>query len=167
MAVVLEIMQLDALALEGGKWGTEYLHSTADLGQIAVGDHLRRLVADANLEASRAPINELDSALSLQRGNSHSDVLGDDIATVQQASSHVLSIARIALHHLVVRLEAGHGHLLDGIGLVGRLGSGDDWRVGYEREVDARIGHQVRLELVEINIEGTIKPEGGSDGRHN
>ena len=34
------------------------------------------------------------------------NVLGDDITTVQQTSRHVLAVARIAFHHLVVGLKA-------------------------------------------------------------
>jgi len=33
--------------------------------------------------------------------------------------------------------------------------------------VDARVGHQVSLEFCQINIQGPIKSEGSSDGRHN
>jgi hypothetical protein len=94
------------------------LHSTIDLSQITVRDHLRRLVADTNLEASWAPVNELDGALGLKSGNCIVDFLGNHITTVQQASSHVFSVAGVALHHLVVGLEAGHGDFLDRVGLV-------------------------------------------------
>ena len=38
-----------------------------DLGQITTRDHRRRLVVDAALEAGRAPIDELDRALRLDR----------------------------------------------------------------------------------------------------
>jgi hypothetical protein len=119
----------------------EYSPSTANLSQIAVGDHLRGLVADTNLEAGWAPIDELDGGLGLQGGNGHGDVLRDDIASVQQAGGHVLSVARVALHHLVVGLEAGHGHLLDRVGLVGRLSGRYDRGVSNEREMDARVWH--------------------------
>jgi len=84
------------------------LHSAVDLGQITVGNHLWRLVADTNLESSWAPINELNSTLGLECSDSTVDIVGNDIATVQQASSHVLSISGVALDHLVVGLEAGH-----------------------------------------------------------
>ena len=143
------------------------LHSAVDLGQITVGNHLRWLVTDTDLESSRAPVNELDSPLGLKSGNSKVDIVGNNIATVQQAGGHVLSIARVTLHHLVVGLEAGHGDLLNGVGLVGCLRSGDNWGVGNEREMDAGVWDQVGLELVEIDVEGTIKSEGSSDRRNN
>jgi hypothetical protein len=66
-----------------------------------------------------------------------------------------------------VRLEARHGDLLDRVGFVGCLGSRDNWGVSDEREMDARVWNQVGLELVEINVEGAIKTERGSDGRDN
>ena len=40
--------------------------------------------------------------------------------------------------------------------MVGLLGT-DDGGVGNQREVDARVGHQVRLELRQINVEGAVE----------
>lgn len=94
-------------------------------------------------------------------------VIGDDITTVQQAGGHVLAVAGVTLDHLVVGLEARHGHLLDGVGLVGGLGSRDDRSVSDQREVNTRVGDQVGLELVEINVEGAIETQGSGDGRNN
>ncbi|SMR64769.1 unnamed protein product [Zymoseptoria tritici ST99CH_3D1] len=56
------------------------------LGEIAVGNVLWWLVADTNLEASWAPVDELDGALGLEGGNSLVDVLGHDVSMVEQAS---------------------------------------------------------------------------------
>ena len=50
--------------------------------------------------------------------------------------------------------------------MVGFL-SRDDRGVCGQREVDAGIGHQVGLEFGQIDIQGSIKPEGSSDGGHN
>ncbi|KAL3206625.1 hypothetical protein MRX96_010684 [Rhipicephalus microplus] len=47
--------------------------------------------------------------------------------------------------------------------MVGFL-SRDDWSIGDEGEVDARVGHQVGVELCQVDIQGTIKPQRGSDG---
>ena len=44
--------------------------------------------------------------------------------------------------------------------------SGDDWGVGDQREMDARVRYQVSLELSQINVEGTIESQGSSDGAH-
>ena len=45
--------------------------------------------------------------------------------------------------------------------------SRDDRGVGSQGEVDTGVGHQVGLELSQINIQGTIEPQGGSDGADN
>jgi hypothetical protein len=127
---------------------------------------LRRLVADTNLESSWAPVNELNGALGLKSSNCVVDLLGNNIATVQQAGSHVLSVAGVALDHLVVGLETGHGDFLDGIGLVGSLGRRHNRGVRNKREVDTRVWDQVGLELVKIDVERTIETEGSSDGRN-
>jgi len=50
--------------------------------------------------------------------------------------------------------------------VVGLL-SGDDGSVGGEHEMDTGVGDQVSLELSDINVEGTIESEGGSQGGDN
>lgn len=149
---------------DGGGVG-QHAHGAVDLGQVAVGDRLRGLVADTDLEASRAPVDELDGGLGLEVGNGGMRILGHNIATVQETGGHVLAVAGVALHHLVVGLEAGVGDLLDRVGLVGGLCGGDDGSIGDEREVDTRIRHQVGLELVEIDVEGAVEPQRGGNGR--
>jgi len=83
-----------------------YLHSTVDLGQVAVWNHLWGLVADTDLETGWTPIDELDSTLSLQASKSILHLLWHNVSSVEQAGSHVFSITRIALDHLVRGLEA-------------------------------------------------------------
>ena len=61
--------------------------------------------------------------------------------------------------NLVGWLEASVGDLSHGELLVVGLLSRDDWGVGGQREVDTGIGHQVGLELSQINVQGTIEPE--------
>lgn len=92
-------------------------------------------------------------------------VLGDDVTTVQQAGGHVLSISGVALDHLVVGLEARHCHLLDRVGLVGSLGSRDDWGVGDQREMDTRIRDQVGLELIQVDVQRSIETQGSGNRR--
>ena len=89
------------------------LHSTIDLGEVTIWHHLRRLVADTDFEASWAPVNKLDGSLGLESCNGAVNVFRNNIATVEQASGHVFAITRVALHHLVIWLETGHGDLLD------------------------------------------------------
>src|SRR5690606_2583378 len=88
---------------------------------------------------------------------------GHNIATVQEAGGHVLAGAGVALDHLVVGLEAGHGDLLDRVGLVGGLGGRDDGRVGNQGEVDTGVGHKVGLELVQVDVEGAVEPKRRGD----
>lgn len=149
----------------GGGVG-EHADGAVDLGEVAVGHVHRGLVADTELETSRAPVDELDGALGLEGGDGGVSVLGDDVTAVEQAGGHVLAVARVTLDHLVVGLEASHGDLLDAVGLVGGLGGGDDRGVGDQREVDTRVGDQVGLELVEIDVEGAVETERSGDGRN-
>ena len=43
--------------------------------------------------------------------------------------------------------------------------SRDDRRIDDEGEVNPWVGHQVGLELVQIDIQGAVEPQGSSDGR--
>ena len=141
-----------------------HAHGALDLGEVAAGDDRRRLVVDTYLEAGGAPVDELDRALRLDGGDGGVDVLRDDVAAVEAAAGHVLAVTRVALHHLVGRLEAGVGDLCGRQLLVVRLLGGDDRSVVDEREVDARVGNQIGLELRQIDVEGTVEAKGGGDG---
>ena len=66
--------------------------------------------------------------------------------------------ARILFVYLVGWFEASvadlrHRELL----MVGLLGA-DDRGVGHQREVDAGVRHQVRLELRQVDVQGAVKP---------
>merc|ERR1719258_557898 len=71
------------------------------LGQVTTGHHGRGLVVDAALEASGAPVDELDGALGLDGGDGGVHVLRHDVATVHHAAGHVLTVTRVALGHHV------------------------------------------------------------------
>ena len=76
------------------------------------------------------------------------------------------TVSRIAFDHLISRFEAGvgdfgHGELLV-ISLLGR----NHRSVNGQREVDPRIRHQVRLELGEIHVQGSVESKRGRDGRN-
>ena len=47
--------------------------------------------------------------------------------------------------------------------MVGLL-SRDNWSIGDQREVDPGVGHQVSLELGQINVQSTVKSERSGDG---
>jgi len=85
-----------------------------NLGEITTGNNSWWLVVDTALEASWAPVNELDGSLGLDGGNGSVDVLGDDVTSVHKAASHVLSVAGVALGHHGCGLEGGVGDLGDG-----------------------------------------------------
>lgn len=160
----IELVGKSGPGLGNGCGVGQHADGAVDLGEIAVGHVLWWLVADTNLEASWAPVDELDRALGLEGGNGLVHVLGNDISAVKQASSHVLAVAWVTLDHLAVGLEAGHADLLHAVGLVGGLGSGDNWCVGNQREVDAWVWHQVGLELVQIDVERSVEAERSGDG---
>lgn len=161
----IELVRQRRPGLGNGGGVGQHAHGAVDLGEVAVGHRLRGLVADTDLETSRAPVDELDGALGLEVGDGLVRVLGDNIATVQQARSHVLAVAGVALDHLVVGLEAGVGDLHDGVGLVGGLGGGNYRGICDKREVDAGVGDQVSLELVKVHVQGAVEAERGGDGR--
>ena len=76
-----------------------------------------------------------------------------------------LAVAGVALGHHGGGLEGrvgdlGHGQLL----VVGLL-RGDDRGVGGEHEVDARVGHQVGLELCYVHVQCAIEAQRGGQRR--
>eukprot|EP00054_Salpingoeca_dolichothecata_P031339 m.263169 g.263169 ORF g.263169 m.263169 type:complete len:467 (+) comp26822_c0_seq1:96-1496(+) len=163
----IELVVKTSPGLSNGGGVAQHGHSTLHLGQVTAGDNGGGLVVDTDLETGGAPVDKLDGALGLDGGNGSVDVLGDDITTVQHAAGHVLAMTRIALDHLVGGLKAGVGDFgnreLLVVGLLGR----DDGGVGGQGEMDTWVGHQVSLELSQIDVEGTIETEGGSHGGHN
>merc|ERR1719152_722449 len=150
----------------GGGVG-DHAAGTLHLGEVTTWHHGRGLVVDTALEASRAPVDELDGALGLDGGDSSVHVLGDDVTAVHHAARHVLAVARVALGHHVGWLEARVGDLGHREGLVVGLLGRDDGGVGGHHEVDAGVWHQVGLELSQVDVEGTIEAErSGQRGDH-
>merc|ERR1712051_782295 len=151
--------------LSDGSGVGDHADSAHDLGEVTTWDNGWGLVVDTALETSGAPVDELDGSLGLDGGDSGVDILGDDITSVHEAACHVLSVSWVTLGHHSGWLEGGVGDLGNGELLVVSLLSGDDWGVGGEHEMDTWVGHQVGLELSDIDVEGTIESEGGSEGR--
>jgi len=58
------------------------------LGKISPGDVRRRFIADAKLEASWAPVNELDGLFRFDVGYSSLNVLGDNVPAEEETASH-------------------------------------------------------------------------------
>merc|ERR1712216_872943 len=69
----------------------------------------------------------------------------------------------VALGHHVGRLEACVGDLSNRERLVVRLLSRDDRSIGGNHEVNTGVWHKVGLELSQIDVEGTIEAERGSE----
>jgi len=109
----VELVVQSGPGLGDGSCVAQHADGALDLGQIAARDDGRGLVVDADLETGGAPVDELDGALGLDGGDGSVDVLGDDVASVEEATGHVLAVTRVALDHLVGGLEAGVGDFGD------------------------------------------------------
>uniref|UniRef100_A0AAG5D4N3 Uncharacterized protein n=1 Tax=Anopheles atroparvus TaxID=41427 RepID=A0AAG5D4N3_ANOAO len=162
----VELVVKTSPGLGDGRGVGQHAHSTLHLGQIATRHDGRGLVVDANLEAGRAPVDELNRTLRLDGGDGRVHVLRHNISTVQHTAGHVLAVTRVALHHLVGGLETGVGDLSHRQLLVVRLLGRDDRGVGDQREMDTRVRHQIGLELGQIDVQGTVEAEGSRDRRH-
>mmetsp|Transcript_2757 Transcript_2757/g.8361 ORF Transcript_2757/g.8361 Transcript_2757/m.8361 type:complete len:472 (+) Transcript_2757:1024-2439(+) len=149
---------------DGGGVG-DHAHGAHDPGEVAARDDGRGLVVDAAFEAGRAPVDELDGALGLDGRDRGVDVLGDDVAAVHEAARHVLAVAGVALGHHAGGLEDRVGDLRDRELLVVRLFGRDDRGVRREHEVDARVRHEVGLELGDVDVEGAVEAERGRERR--
>merc|ERR1711981_283016 len=151
---------------DGGGVG-DHAHGSHDLGEVTSGNDSGRLVVNTALEASGAPVNELNGSLGLDGGNGGVDVLGDNVTSVHHAAGHVFTMSGVALGHHGSGLESGVGDLSDGELLVVSFLGRDDWGVGGKHEMDSGVGDEVGLELSDIDVEGTIESEGGSKGGDN
>ena len=76
-------------------------------------------------------------------------------------------VPRVTLHHGVSWLEASVSDLSHGELFMISFLSRDDRSIGDQGEVDPGVGDQVGLELSQINIESSIKPERCGDGGDN
>merc|ERR1719421_292048 len=84
---------------------------------------------------------------------------GSHFTTVHHTTGHVFAVARVALHHHASRLEEavrdlGNRELLV-VGLLRR----NDRRVRGEHEVNPRVGHEVGLELGDVDVQGAVETE--------
>lgn len=141
----------------------QHAERSGDLGEVTSGYERWRFVADTELETGGTPVDELNRSLGLDLGDGGVDVLGNDITSVQQATGHVFALSRVTLDHLVVGFETRECHLGDRVGLVEGLVGGDDGRVGGKREMNSRERHQVGLEFVQVDVEGSVESQRCSD----
>lgn len=110
------------------------------------------------LEASWAPVDEVDVSLGLDVRDGGVDVFWHHVAAVEQAAGDVLAVPRVARDELVRVVKARRRDVRDAQLLVVRLLSTHDWRVVRHGEVDPGVGNQVGLELCQVHVQGTIKP---------
>merc|ERR1719205_259708 len=141
----------------------QHADSTSNLSLVSSWNDSRRLVVDSNLESSWTPVNKLDAPLGLDGGDGSVHVLGDNISSIEKTAGHILAMTRVALHHLVGRLKTGVGDLGNSDLLVICFFSRDDGGIGHKRKVDPGVGHQVSLELSQVNVQSSIKSQGSCD----
>merc|ERR1712232_1448860 len=144
----------------------DHAHSAHDLGEVTTWHDGRWLIVDAALEGSRAPVDELNSTLCFDGSDGRVNILWHDVTAVHEAACHVLAVTRIALDVHGGWFEDRHGDLRHRELLVVGLLSRDDWSVRRKHEVDTRVGHEIRLELRDIDVQGTIEAQGGGQGRN-
>ncbi|KAG7237896.1 hypothetical protein INR49_031689 [Caranx melampygus] len=161
----------------------QHAHGPLDLGQVSTRNHGGRLVVDADLETSGAPVHKLDGALGFNGGDGGIDIFGHHITTEQQAAGHVFTVARVTFDHLIGRLEAGvcdlsHRQLLV-INIEGTIeteGSSDGGHDLTDQPVQVGVGRTLDIEVPTADIidgliiyhEGTVRVlqggVGGQDG---
>ena len=70
-------------------------------------------------------------------------------------------MARVTLDHLVGWFKTGVGDFSHRQLLMICPVRADHRSIGDEGEVNPRVGYQIGLELIEVNIQGSVKPEKG------
>jgi len=153
--------------LSDGSGVGDHADGSHDLGEITTWDNGWWLIVDTALETGWAPVNELNGSLGLDGGDGGVDILWDDISSVHEAASHVLSVSWIALGHHGGWLEGRVGDLGDGELLVVSFLGGDNWGIRRKHEMDSWIWDQVSLEFGDIDVKGTIESEGSGKGGDN
>merc|ERR1719150_531884 len=124
-------------------------------------------LVQANLESGWAPLDEGDLVVLLQPLDGGVGLLGLDLSSVVDGDGHVLVLHWVEVgvfHKHVLGLEHVVGDLADGLGLVRCLLLVDDGGKCGGHEVESREGHQVGLELSEVNVELSVESEGRSHG---
>jgi hypothetical protein len=149
--------------LSNGSGVRDHAACSHNLSKITTWYDSGWLIVNTALETSWAPVNELDGSLGLYGGDSGVDILGDDITSVHQAASHILSMSGIALGHHRSGLESWVGDLSYRELLVISFLSRNNWGIRRKHKMDTRIRYQVGLELSNIDVKGTVESEGSSE----
>jgi len=161
----IELMIKSGEDLGNGGGVGNHADGSHDLGKVTTWNNGWWLVVDTALETGWAPIDELDGSLGLDGGDGGVDVLRDDVTSVHKAAGHVLSVSWVTLDHHGGWLEDGVGDLGNGELLVVGLLGGDNWSIRRKHEMDSWVWDQVSLEFSDIDVEGTIESQRGSQRR--
>jgi len=148
-----------------GSGVVQHADCTLDFSQVTARNYGGRLVVDANLEASGAPIDELNGPLGFNGGDGSVDILGNNVSTIQQTTRHVLAVTRIAFHHLIGGFEARVGDICYSQRLVIGFLRRNDGGVCRQRKVNTRIRHQIGLEFREIDVKRAVESQRRRNGR--
>jgi len=143
----------------------KHADGSLDFGKIATRNDSGALVVDANFEAGRAPIDEVDGSSGLDGSDGDIAILGNDITTIEQAAGHIFTATRITFHHLVLRVKASVRDLSNTELFVENFFSRDHRGVSDERKVDSGVGNKIGLEFGQIDIQRTIEAKGSRNGR--
>lgn len=143
----------------------DHRNGSHDFGEITSWYDSWWLVVDSTLESSWTPIHELNSSLHLNSGNRSIDVFWNNISSVHQTTSHVLSVSWVALDHHVGWLESTRGDFWDSqLFVVGFFGW-NDWGIRRKHEMDSWIWHQIGLELSNVDVECSVESQRSSQRR--
>lgn len=144
----------------------QHANSTIHGAQVAAGHASRWLIVDADLEGRRRPFDEADRFFAFDVADGVIDFRWLHISAVEHHAADVFASPRIAFHELCVWVEAGLGDLLRREVRQGALVGWHQRRVSAEREVNARVGHEVRLELRHVDVDGPREAQRRSTARH-
>ena len=116
------------------------------------------------LESSWTPINKLNWSFSLNGSDSSIDIFWYNVTSVQHTAGHVLSMTRIAFHHLVCWLKTSIGDFSNTQLFMVCFLSRNNWSVGHKRKVNSWVWYQIGLEFSKINVQSTIKSKRSGNG---
>ena len=117
------------------------------------------MVVDPHLKTGRAPFDEVEAGFGLERCDGGVALSRNHVTSVQQGHGHIFALSWVADHHLIARLKTLKGQVVYLVTFVRGFVGGYDGGVADQRIVDARIRDQIRLELVEVDVESAVEAQ--------